>query len=110
MYKSKTTDIINWKRHAEQAIKFEDGIYEYSKINNISKSALYRWIKIYSDQGDLKKSKKTKKYNLQKESSFLPVSIGPSKLPTQCYTQEQLLKPDSRWVAEIITNVIRGLM
>ena len=46
MHKSKSTEAIDWKHHAEESIKFEGGIYQCSKINNISKSALYRWIKV----------------------------------------------------------------
>ena len=78
----------------------------YSKINNISKSALYRWIKIYSDQSNLKIKQKVKK-----ESAFLPVVVTPVKKSQD--THELKLNrelPNSRWVSEIITNVIRGLI
>jgi hypothetical protein len=106
MYKSRVVDTIDWKHHVKQAVKFNGGVYEYSKINNISKSALYRWIKIYSDQINLKIKQKVKK-----ESAFLPVVVTPLKKSQD--THELKLNrelPDSRWVAEIITNVIRGLL
>lgn len=116
MYKSRVSDTTDWKYHAEQAVKFDGGIYQYSKINNISKSALYRWIKICANQDDSKPSQKSKKVNLNKSSKkvspFLPVVITPSK-NSQSETHELKLNtklPDSRWVAEIITNVIRGLL
>lgn len=106
MYKSQVSDTIDWKHHAEQAVKFDGGIYQYSKINNISKSALYRWIKIYFEKGHLKLKQKVKK-----ESPFLPVVVTPLTR-SQPDTHEQKLNrplPDSRWVADIITHVIRGL-
>lgn len=116
MYKSQALETTDWKYHAEQAVKFDGGIYQYSKINNISKSALYRWIKVCANLDDSKPSRKSKKYKInkisKKESPFLPVVITPSK-SSQSETHELKLNtqlPDSRWVAEIITNVIRGLV
>lgn len=106
MHKSRALDKTDWKHHVSQALKFEGGIYQYSKINNISKSALYRWIKIYANQIDTKPRRKSKK-----ASPFLPVVITPSK-SSPLETHDLKLNaqlPDSRWVAEIITNVIRGL-
>lgn len=115
MNKSQKQEEIDWRSHAEQAVKFEGGIYQYSKINNISKSALYRWIKIYAEKGELKVNRKSKKYSLgkkeKKESPFLPVIIKPEveELAMKYSVQNKNL-PESRWVAEIITHVIRGLL
>ena len=85
-----------WREHILKSDQHPEGTQAYCKLNNLPDSTFYKWrIKIF---GKIKKVK----------SPFLPVVISAPELRQQVYPQKNNL-PDARWVAEIITQVIRGL-
>jgi hypothetical protein len=96
-----------WREHIIKADAHPEGQRAYLKLHNLADSTYYGWrIKIF---GKVKKedSQKNKKVNPMK--SFLPVIVSPSQdTHIQSNTQKHNL-PNSQWVAEIITQVIRGL-
>jgi hypothetical protein len=91
-----------WRNHYEQSKLYPDGIQAYCDANKLAISVYYKWrqriLNLKSSKTILKKVK----------SPFLPVVAAPTELKIPSYPQQRL--PDSRWVAEIITNVIRGLL
>ena len=85
-----------WREHILKADQYLEGKQAYCVANNLPESTFYKWrIKIFG------KNKKVK-------SPFLPVAVSAPELRQQACPQKNNL-PDARWVAEIITNVIRGL-
>ncbi len=93
-----------WRNHLEQSKKYPEGIQAYCKANMLAASNYYKWrqrvLNLPPSKIILKKPK----------SPFLPVTVSSeAEFKIQSYPQTKNL-PDSRWVAEIITNVIRGLM
>ena len=93
-----------WRNHLEQSKKYPEGIQAYCKANKLAISNYYKWrqrlLNLPPSKIILEKTK----------SPFLPVTISSAtEFEIQSYPQTKKI-PDSRWVAEIITNVIRGLM
>lgn len=94
-----------WRNHLEQSKLYPDGIQAYCEANKLAISAYYKWRQRILNLNPAETiSKKVK-------SPFLPVMITPSEFKAQSFPQQMSRQlPDSRWVAEIITNVIRGLV
>lgn len=96
-----------WSNHFEQSKLYPEGIQSYCKANKLATSAYYKW------RQRILNSKPPKPGSKKVKPSFLPVLVKSPETQMQSYPQHhQSLRqlPDSRWVAEIITNVIRGLL
>ena len=91
-----------WRNHFEQSKIFPDGIQAYCEANKLATSAYYKW------RQRILNLKPTKTISKKVKSQFLPVVVTPTELKINSHPQQRL--PDSHWVAEIITNVIRGLL
>gem|GEM_PF-4198543 len=104
MKKLNQEKIAYWRNHLEQSKIFPEGIQAYCKANKLATSSYYKWRQRFLNLPPAK-------INLKKpKSPFLPIAVSSAtEFEIQSYPQEKKL-PDSRWVAEIITNVIRGLM
>ncbi len=104
MKKLNQVKIEYWRNHLEQSKIYPEGIQAYCKANKLAISNYYKWRQRLLDLRPPKiKLKKLK-------SPFLPVTVScATEFEIQSYPQTKKL-PDSRWVAEIITNVIRGLI
>ena len=96
-----------WRSHILKAKSQSISTVKYCKANNLLESSFYYWRdKIFSN-----KNSKIKKLEKKENSPFLPVVVAATELKMQTYPLPELRQlPDSRWVAEIITNVIRGLL
>lgn len=107
MKRSKSESIEFWRHHINQAKSQPKSIVRYCKANNLLESSFYYWRdKIFAERV-LKPETRRKKVS----SAFLPVVVSPPELKMQSDQHESKPRqlPDSQWVAEIITNVIRGL-
>jgi hypothetical protein len=95
-----------WRNHFEQSKQYPDGIQAYCRANKLATSAYYNWRQRILN---LKPSKAIPK---KVKSPFLPVVVSSDEVKIQSYPHQRVSHqlPDSRWVAEIITNVIRGLL
>ena len=104
MKKLNQDKIEYWRKHLEQSKRYPEGIQAYCKVNELAPSNYYKWRQRIFNLPPAK-------INLKKpKSPFLPITVTPAnEFEIQSYPQTKRL-PDSRWVAEIITNVIRGLM
>lgn len=90
-----------WRNHIEQSKQHPDSIQAYCEANNIATSVYYKWRqRVLNLRPSKVISKKVK-------SAFVPVVVSSSE--TQSYQRTKSL-PDSKWVAEVITSVIRGLL
>ena len=92
-----------WRNHLAESKKYPEGIQAYCKAHKLATSNYYKWrqrvLNLPPVKIILKKSK----------SPFFPVTVSSATdFEIQSYPQTKNL-PDSRWIAEIITNVIRGL-
>lgn len=107
MRTSNQVKIEYWRNHLEQSKQYPEGIQAYCEANRLTPSAYYKWRRKILDLYPSKTiSKKVK-------SPFLPVVVTSNEFNGQSHPSPQQLArqlPDSRWVAEIITNVIRGLL
>jgi hypothetical protein len=93
-----------WRNHLEQSKRYPEGIQAYCEANKLAPSNYYKWRQRLLDLPPAKIILKKPK------SPFLPVTVS-SATEFEIQSDPQTKKlPDSRWVAEIITNVIRGLM
>ena len=95
-----------WRKHLEQSKVYPEGIQAYCEANKLATSAYYKW------RRRILNLKSAKAHSKKVKSPFLPVVVAPAELTIQSYPQQELSRelPDSRWVGEIITNVIRGLL
>lgn len=95
-----------WRNHLEQSKKYPEGINSYCKVNNLATSVYYKW------RQRILNLKPSKIISKKVKSPFIPVVIKSTEAKIQSHPQQQKSQqlPDSRWVAEIITNVIRGLL
>lgn len=91
-----------WRSHIEQSKRHPEGIQAYCKVNNLATSNYYNWRHRILN---LKPSKVPPK---KSASPFIPVIVSSAEPEVRSHPQRQL--PDSRWVSEIIINVIRGLL
>ena len=95
-----------WRNHLEQSKLYPDGIQAYCEANQLAPSAYYKW------RQRILNLKPSKTISKKVKSPFLPVVVTSTdtkkKSNPQQYMPQRL--PDSRWVSEIITNVIRGLL
>ncbi len=93
-----------WRSHLDQSKLYPDGIQAYCKANNLATSNYYNWRK------RVLKLKTSKIISKELKSPFFPVVVTPTpEFEVRNYPQVKNL-PDSRWVAEVIANVIRGLL
>lgn len=92
-----------WRNHLEQSKKYPEGIQAYCKANTLATSNYYKW------RQRLLNLPPAKIILRKPKSPFLPVTVASNEIEIQNPTQTKKL-PDSRWVSEIITNVIRGLL
>jgi hypothetical protein len=96
-----------WREHIIKADAYPEGQQAYRKINNLADSTYYKWrIRLF---GKVKKTSPSKIKKTKPVNPFSPVVVSASQIQNQSYQQNSNL-PDSKWVAEIITNVIRGLL
>ncbi len=107
MKRSRSESIEFWRNHIIQAKSQPESTVKYCKTNNLLESSFYYWRdKLFKEKVSrpTAKPKKTK-------SPFLPVVVSATKFKTQSDPQQPRPQqlPDSLWVSEIITNVIRGL-
>lgn len=109
MQLTKEARINYWREHIKSAATYKTGIYGYGKENKISKSALYRWKKHFSDLNNKKfVPKKAVLKNKEHQSPFLPIIVNTADLKTSNIILKNSL-PDARWLAEVITYVLQGL-
>lgn len=94
-----------WRNHLDQSKLYPAGIQAYCEANKLAISVYYRW------RQRILNSSSTKEISKKIKSPFSPMVVTPNGFKAQS-CQQQLARqlPDSRWVAEIITNVIRGLL
>ena len=104
---AKEEQLSYWREHVNQASLHEQGLFGYCQEQKISKSAMYRWKKYFSDLNSNKHIKTKHKIKTQKQHSpFLPVIVESSELKNKTQKQNQ---PDPAWLAELIVKVIQGL-
>ncbi len=105
MNRSQSESIEFWRSHIIKARSQSLSTVKYCKANNLLESSFYYWRdKIFG-----KKNSKIKQRSKNEVSSFLPIVVAPSEMQPHP-AQDMCQLPDSKWVAEIITNVIRGLV
>lgn len=94
-----------WRTHLNESKLYPAGIQAYCEVNKLAISVYYRWRQRVLNSNSAKEiSKKIK-------SPFSPVVVSANEFKSQsCQQQRARQLPDSHWVAEIITNVIRGLL
>ncbi len=107
MSRSQSESIEFWRSHIIKARSQSLSTVKYCKANNLLESSFYYWRdKIFG-----KKNSRIKQGSKNEVSPFLPVVVAPSEIKMQPYPGQDMCQlPDSKWVAEIITNVIRGLV
>lgn len=102
---TKEESLKYWQGHIEKSKHCAVSVQSYCKANNLLESSYYYWRdKIYGKKLGLKTKATSKKV----KSAFLPVVVS-SEQEFECYPQTKRSLPDSQWVAEVITHVIRGL-
>jgi len=107
MKRSQSESIEFWRNHIIKAKSQSISTIKYCKANSLLESSFYYWRDKVFGKNNLKLKTRSKK----EESPFLSVVVTPNDLKMQPYPPQQLRPlPDSSWVAEIITNVIRGLL
>ncbi len=106
MNRSQAESIEFWRSHIIKAKSQSISTVKYCKANNLLEASFYYWRdKIFG-----KKNSKIKMRVKKEKSPFLPVMVTPTELETKPYPPQSAHHlPDSRWVAEIIASVIRGL-
>jgi len=97
-----------WREHIIKADAYPEGQQAYLKLNGLADSTYYKWrIRIF---GKVKKQSPQKIKKIKpKVNPFSPVIVSATQIQNQNYQQNRNL-PDSKWVADIISNVIRGLL
>jgi hypothetical protein len=95
-----------WRNHYEQSIIYPNGVQAYCENNKLATSAYYKWRKRILN---LKPSKNITKKSI---SPFLPAVVTSEASKMLSYPHQKITYPlpDSKWVAEVISNVIRGLL
>ncbi len=111
MKRTNSESIEFWRNHISKAKSQPGSIIGYCKENNLLESSFYYWRDKIFGKKEIKSKKETKKAK-KVMSSFLPVVVTANELNPKNYPQQHIRRqlPESRWVAEIITNVIRGLL
>jgi hypothetical protein len=95
-----------WRNHLDKSKLYPEGIQAYCEANALAISAYYKWRRKILNLNSAKTiSKKIR-------SPFSPVVVSSTEVKNQKFTQQSIgrVLPDGKWVAEIITNVIRGLL
>ena len=114
MNQTKEVQIDYWREHIERASSNNQSLHEYSALNKISKSALYRWEKHFSDLNvdpSLVDQSIEEEPTAQTEGRTPPFSqlvVEASDMTAKIQSNSRSL-PDSAWLAELIVKVIRGL-
>jgi hypothetical protein len=98
-----------WQRHVSAAPHYPAGITAYLRDNGLRSSSFYNWQHRLKNSNQIitKNPSKTKKKSLP---SFLPLVVkkDPATAAAVEFQTSQSL-PDSRWVAEVMLHLIRGL-
>lgn len=109
MVQIKEDQINYWHEHINRASANNQSLHEYSALNKISKSAMYRWKKYFSDLSvnqaiEERPSEKAE----DRISPFSALVVETSGFSTIAQSKNRSL-PDSTWLAEVIVKVIQGL-
>ena len=113
MNEKKEDQLNYWRNHITQAALNDQSLHEYSSLNKISKSALYRWNTYFSDLDKRPPAIKnaqtdTQSINEKEQPPALPAFLECSVLSETVQINNKKL-PDSAWLAEVIVKVIQGL-
>jgi hypothetical protein len=116
MNQTKEDQIKYWQGHITQALANDQSLHEYSALNKISKSALYRWKKYFSDletkppviEESAIKAVEPICDDLKTSAPLLPAFLECAVLSEATQNKNRSL-PDSKWLAEVIVKVIQGL-
>ena len=105
MQRSRSESMEFWHNHIIQSKLQSGSISSYCKANDLQETSFYYWKHKFSGP----KSKKL--FSKKLKTPFSPVVVSP-EVKVQSYPHQDINRglPDSRWVSEIITNVIRGLL
>ena len=98
MQTSNKNKVDFWNQHLLGAEAHGRGIGAYCEEHGLSKAMYYKW----------KKKLQAMKSVPSQIPSFLPVKIKEAKSKPSD-NSKTLDLPDARWVAEVITHLIRGL-
>lgn len=115
MNQTKEDQIKYWQGHISQALANDQSLHEYSTLNKVSKSALYRWNKYFSDleaKPSIIEEPAIKAESICEDentlSTHLPAFLECAVLSKAIQSKNKSL-PDSTWLAEVIVKVIQGL-
>jgi hypothetical protein len=89
---NKNTKIEFWIKHVAAAPLHEGGVGSYCKLHGLALASYYKWkVKVGRNQ-------------IKSQPTFLPVTMA-----TPPRTQAEVVSlPEARWVAEVLTHLIRG--
>lgn len=90
-----------WTQHLAASQTFAGGIKAYCKANGLTLSNYYKWKYKIRPLTNRKKLKK------EKLSRFLPVLVSETVESDRRATSGL---PEARWVAEVMTYLVRGAM
>ena len=104
MKRSRSESIEFWRNHIIRAKSQPESTVKYCKANNLLESSFYYWRDRIFKEKVLRAETKPKKVR----SPFLPVVVSTTEFKMQNNDPKSKTHqlPDSRWVAEIITNVM----
>jgi len=100
-----------WRGHVAGAESFERGVGAYCQTQGLKLSTYYGWRRILQKGARSPRSLKPPRSLEKNQQSFVPMKIlcegdrrgSPAFAPTVRPTL-----PDARWVAEILTHLVRG--
>jgi len=109
MDQTKEDKINYWHEHINRASANNQSLHEYSALNKISKSAMYRWKKYFSDLSvNQAIDEKPLVESEDRISPFSALIVETSGFSTIAQSKNRSL-PDSAWLAEVIVKVVQGL-
>ena len=109
MVQTKEDQINYWHEHINRASANNQSLHEYSALNKISKSAIYRWKKYFSDLSvNQVIAERPSERDEDRISPFSALVVETSGFSTIAQSKNRSL-PDSAWLAEVIVKVIQGL-
>lgn len=108
MKSTKEKESTAWREHIAKAKAHPEGIGAYCKAQGLAASSYYNWRKrLFGSMPRKINTSKKKKGN----SLFVPVVVeAPVFDPLHQSNLHRTDLPNARWVSDIITNVIRGLI
>jgi len=90
-----------WSQHHKAAEIYPGGISSYCEEQKLSQTMYYKWKRKIA----LLKSKESK-------TVFLPVQVKEAQSSRESFVtpkDRETILPEAKWVAEVLTHLIRGL-